>query len=110
MEQMVIEGGFRPTGDNVVVLFDQRPEMTPSGLIWLAPTADSKEKWSPTRGTVLSAGPGRPLKAGGISKADVKPGDRVLFPEWSWRAELELNGEACLIFGPDSLLALLEDE
>lgn len=93
---------IRPYGDRVVIREDKAGDRRPSGLY--VPDA-AKEK--PTRGVVLSVGPGRVLDDGRIESPECKPGDRVVYGKWSGIAiEAEDEGKVLLCPAAQVLVVL----
>lgn len=66
------------------------------------------QKKNPKRGTVVAVGPGeRRKKGGGRHPIMVKPGDRVVYGEWSG-FEVEVGDEILLVVHEPELLGVLE--
>src|SRR5689334_13338599 len=94
---------FRPLHDRFVVKRVEAEEKTAGGII----ISDSaKEK--PSKGEVISVGPGRRDEAGKLIPLDVKVGDRVLFGKWSG-TEATLDGVEYLIMKESDIMGVLAD-
>jgi chaperonin GroES len=92
---------FVPLHDRILVRRIEEPETTRGGLI-IPDTA--KEK--PREGEVLSAGKGKVKDDGKVLPLDVKPGDRILFGNYSG-TDIVLDGEEFLIMREDEVLGIL---
>ena len=92
---------IRPLDDRLVVKQADAESKTASG-IYLPEGA--KEK--PTRGKVISVGPGKMLDNGKRAELEVKIGDHVLFGKYSG-TEVKVGGEDVLIMREADLLAKL---
>lgn len=92
---------FVPLHDRILVRRIEEPETTRGGLI-IPDTA--KEK--PREGEVLSAGKGKVKDDGKVLPLDVKPGDRILFGNYSG-TDIVLDGEEYLIMREDEVLGIL---
>lgn len=93
---------FRPLHDRVVVRRLEEDSKSAGGII-IPDTA--KEK--PSRGEVLSVGPGARDESGKINAPDVKLGDIVLFGKWSG-AEVKIDGADLLIMKESDILGVFE--
>ncbi len=85
---------FRPLHDHLIVeQFIKEGEITrPSGLILMAGTEVQKSRTMV--GKVISAGPGRQLDSGELSKMTVSVGDTVHFPTLAgWQFQTEESDE-----------------
>jgi chaperonin GroES len=92
---------FVPLHDRILVRRIEEPETTRGGLI-IPDTA--KEK--PREGEVLSVGKGKLKDDGKVLPLDVKPGDRILFGNYSG-TDIILDGEEYLIMREDEVLGIL---
>ena len=93
---------FRPLHDRVVVRRVEQEEKTAGGII-IPDTA--KEK--PQEGEVVAVGPGARDEKGEIVALEVKPGDRVLFGNWSG-TEVKIDGEELLIMKESDIMGVIE--
>ncbi len=93
---------FRPLQDRVVVRRLEQEEKTAGGIL-IPDTA--KEK--PMEGEVVAVGPGARGEDGKLHPLDVKPGDRVLFGNWSG-TEVKIDGEELLIMKESDLMGIIE--
>jgi len=93
---------FRPLHDRVVVTRIDADDKTAGGII-IPDTA--KEK--PSKGEVISVGPGGRDEAGKIIPIDLKVGDRVLFGKWSG-TEVKIEGVEYLIMKESDIMGVIE--
>jgi len=93
---------FRPLRDRVLVEYTDEPEKS-SGGIYIPDTA--KEK--PQKGKVISVGPGKKTDDGKLQKMDVKPGDAVLFDNYSG-SKIKMDNKDYLIINDDDILGIIE--
>ena len=93
---------LRPLQDRVIVKQTEAEEKTKSG-IYLPDAA--KEK--PTRGKVVSVGPGRLDDKGKAMEIPVRVGDTVYYGKYSG-TEVEVEGEKLVILRETDLLGVLE--
>jgi len=93
---------FRPLRDRVLVEYTDEPEKS-SGGIFIPDTA--KEK--PQKGIVISVGPGKKTDDGKLQKMDVKPGDAVLFDNYSG-SKIKMDNKDYLIINDDDILGIIE--
>lgn len=93
----------------IVPLLDQvliRPDPpVTAGKFGLAIPERPGEK--PQTGVVLAAGSGRRLESGALVTPVVRPGDRVMMPEYKGH-HLTVDGEKLVFFREELLLAILE--
>jgi chaperonin GroES len=94
---------FKPLGDRVLVKRTDEAEQKSAGGIIIPDTA--KEK--PSRGTVLSAGPGTLKEDGTRTPLDVKEGDKILFGKYSG-TEVKIDNEEFLIMHENDILGILQ--
>jgi chaperonin GroES len=92
----------RPLGNNLLVRRAEAEEKTPGGLI----VPDSAKK-KPHRGMVVAAGPGVHTEHGYFIATECATGDVVLFPE-GIGIEVQLDGEALVMFSEDAAIAVVE--
>ncbi len=93
---------YKPVADRVLVRPIELQEEKVGGII-IPDTA--KEK--PMEGEVLATGPGRVLETGKVQAPEVKPGDRVLFGQYSG-TEFKRGAERLLIMREDEIFAVVE--
>jgi chaperonin GroES len=93
---------LRPLQDRVIVKQTEAEEKTKSG-IYLPDAA--KEK--PTRGKVVSVGPGRLDEKGRAMEIPVRVGDTVYYGKYSG-TEIEVDGQKFVILRESDLLGVLE--
>lgn len=93
---------LRPLGDRVLVLRSDEAEEKSAGGIIIPDTA--KEK--PSKGKVVSAGPGSLKDDGTRTPLDVKKGDKILFGKYSG-TEVKINDIEYLIMHESDILGVL---
>lgn len=93
---------LKPLNDRVLVKRLESEERTAGGL-YIPDTA--KEK--PSRGEVISAGPGKRTEDGKLIPMTVKAGDLVLFNKYAG-TEVKLDGVEHLVMREDDILAIIE--
>jgi chaperonin GroES len=93
---------LRPLADRVIVRQSEAEEKTATGIV-LPDTA--KEK--PTRGKVISAGPGKLDDKGKPMELGLRAGDTVYYGKYSG-TEVEVNGEKFVILRESDILGVLE--
>ena len=93
---------LRPLADRVIVKQSEAETKTASGIV-LPDTA--KEK--PTRGKVISAGPGKLDDKGKFMALGVKAGDTVYYGKYSG-TDVEVDGEKFVILRESDILGVLE--
>ena len=93
---------LKPLGDRVVVQQAAAEEKTKSGI--LLPDA-AKEK--PTKGKVISVGPGALGDNGKRHAIPLKAGDSVYYGKWSG-TEVEVDGTKFVILKESDVLGVLE--
>ena len=93
---------LRPLADRVIVKQSEAEEKTKSGIV-LPDTA--KEK--PTKGKVISAGPGKLDDKGKAMSLGVKAGDTVYYGKYSG-TDVEVDGEKFVILRESDILGVLE--
>ena len=93
---------LRPLADRVIVKQSEAEEKTASGIV-LPDTA--KEK--PTKGKVVSAGPGKLDDKGKPMALGVKAGDTVYYGKYSG-TDVEVDGEKFVILRESDILGVLE--
>ena len=93
---------LRPLADRVIVKQSEAEERTKSGIV-LPDTA--KEK--PTKGKVISVGPGKLDEKGRRMELSVRAGDTVFYGKYSG-TDIEVDGEKFVILRESDLLGVLE--
>jgi chaperonin GroES len=93
---------LRPLSDRVIVKQSEAEEKTASGIV-LPDTA--KEK--PTKGKVVSVGPGKFDDNGKRMEIALRAGDTVYYGKYSG-TEVEVNGEKFVILREADILGVVE--
>lgn len=93
---------LRPLADRVIVRQSDAEEKTASGIL-LPDTA--KEK--PTKGKVISVGPGKLDDKGKAMELGVRAGDTVFYGKYSG-TDVEVDGEKFVILRESDILGVLE--
>jgi chaperonin GroES len=93
---------LKPLADRVIVKQTEAEEKTASGLY--LPDA-AKEK--PTRGKIISVGPGKQDEKGRRMELNVRAGDTVYYGKYSG-TEVEVDGQKYVILRETDLLGVLE--
>ena len=93
---------LRPLADRVIVKQSEAEEKTKSGIL-LPDTA--KEK--PTKGKVISVGPGKLDDKGKPMELGVRAGDTVYYGKYSG-TDVEVDGEKFVILRESDVLGVLE--
>lgn len=93
---------LRPLQDRVIVKQSEAEEKTASGIV-LPDTA--KEK--PTKGKVISVGPGKLDDKGKHMSVPVRAGDTVFYGKYSG-TDIEVDGEKFVILRESDILGVLE--
>jgi chaperonin GroES len=92
-----------PLGDRILVKPLEAEEKTKGGII-LPDTA--KEK--PQEGRVVAVGKGKVLEDGKVQPLEVKPGDKILYGQYSG-TEIKLEDDEHLIIKEEDVLAIITD-
>lgn len=93
---------LRPLADRVIVKQSEAEEKTASGIV-LPDTA--KEK--PTKGKVISVGPGKLDDNGKRMQIPLKAGDTVYYGKYSG-TDVEIDGEKLVILRESDVLGVME--
>ncbi|WP_040933791.1 co-chaperone GroES [Coxiella burnetii] len=93
---------IRPLHDRVVVRRLEE-ERTSAGGIVIPDSAAEK----PSRGEVISVGPGKPLDNGEVRPLDVKVGDQILFGKYAG-TEVKLAGDEYIVMREDDIMGVIE--
>ncbi len=93
---------LKPLADRVIVRQSEAEEKTASGIL-LPDTA--KEK--PTRGKVISVGPGKLDDNGKRLELNVRAGETVVYGKYSG-TDVEVDGEKFVILRESDILGVLE--
>lgn len=92
---------IRPTNDNVIVIPNEAPKTTASGLFTVTSTAEKQ-----TEGRVVAVGPGKLLKDGTRRRPEVEVGSIVIFTKHTGH-EVDIDGTRHLFMSEDDILAVL---
>jgi chaperonin GroES len=93
---------LRPLQDRVIVKQSEAEERTKSGIVL---PDSAKEK--PTKGKVISVGPGKLDDKGRPMELSVRVGDTVYYGKYSG-TEIEVSGEKFVILREQDVLGVLE--
>ncbi len=93
---------LRPLQDRVIVKPSEAETKTASGIV-LPDTA--KEK--PTRGKVVSVGPGRLDDKGRAMELSIRPGDNIYYGKYSG-TDVEVDGQKLVILRETDVLGIVE--
>ena len=93
---------LRPLGDRIIVQATEAEEKTAGGII--LPDA-AKEK--PTKGRVISVGPGKLLDNGKTVPMEVKKGDEIYYGRYGG-TEVKVGSEEYVILRQDDVLSIVE--
>jgi chaperonin GroES len=93
---------LKPLGDRVIVKQSDAEEKTKSGI--LLPDS-AKEK--PTKGKVISVGPGKLDDNGKRMEIGVRAGDNIYYGKYSG-TDVEVDGEKFVILRESDILGVLE--
>jgi chaperonin GroES len=93
---------LRPLQDKVIVKQSEAEEKTASGIL-LPDTAQEK----PTKGKVISVGPGKLDDKGRHMELAVRNGDTVFYRKYSG-TDIEVDGEKFVILNESDILGILE--
>ena len=93
---------LRPLQDRVIVKQNEAEEKTKSGIV-LPDTA--KEK--PTKGKVISVGPGKLDDKGKAMELGVRVGDTIYYGKYSG-TDIEVDGQKFVILRETDILGILE--
>lgn len=93
---------IRPLDDRLVVKQAEAESKTASGIVL---PEGAKEK--PTRGTVISVGPGKMLDSGKRAPVAVKAGDEVYYGKYAG-TEVKVNDVKFVILRETDLLGVVE--
>ena len=93
---------LKPLSSHILIQPLEDEKMTKSGLV-LPENASEK----PTKGKIISVGPGKKNEKGELIPMSVKAGDTVLFKKYG-PDEIEVDGIKYLIGEEDDVLAVIE--
>jgi chaperonin GroES len=93
---------LRPLADRVIVKQSEAEQKTKTGIVL---PDSAKEK--PTKGKVISVGPGKLDEKGKPMEIGLRSGDTVYYGKWSG-TEIEVNGEKFVILKESDVLGVLE--
>lgn len=95
-----------PVSDNIVVLPREAESVSPGGIA-LPDSVRDKEK--PTRGTVVSVGPGKTRVDGsGVTPVRINPGSDIFHGRYAG-FEVEVQGTSYRIIREEDVLAVVVD-
>lgn len=92
----------RPLQDRVLIKRLEEETKTAGGII--IPDSHTEK---PSKGEVISVGPGRRSDDGSFMKLEVKEGDKVLFGKYAG-TEVKIDNEEYLIMKEDDLLGIIQ--
>jgi len=93
---------LRPLADRVIVKQSEAETKTASGIVL---PDSAKEK--PTKGKVISVGPGKRDDNGKPMEIGVRTGDTIYYGKYSG-TDIEVNGEKFVILRETDILGILE--
>ena len=93
---------LKPLADRVIVKQSEAEERTASGIVL---PDSAKEK--PTKGKVISVGPGKMDDNGKRHEVAVRTGETVYYGKYSG-TDVEINGEKFVILRESDILGVLE--
>ena len=94
---------IKPLHDRVVIKRLDAEDKTPGGIV-IPDSAAEK----PSKGKVVSVGPGKRSDKGEIVPMCVKVGDKVLFGKYAG-TEVKENGEEMIVMREDDIIGVLVD-
>ena len=94
---------LRPLSDCIIVKRTPTETKTESGLI-LAFSEEQKK----AQGTVIRVGPGKIMDNGGVRLMGIRPGETVLFGEYSGQA-FKFEGEEYLMMRENDIVGIVEN-
>lgn len=89
-----------PLGDRVIIKKILDPQTTKSGII-IPDAVHSKQK--PLRGTVVYAGPGKPLDNGTFRPIGVQVGQEIIFASYAG-TDIKVDGEELMVLNSDDIM------
>jgi chaperonin GroES len=92
---------LRPLGERIYVKQHDEDTTTESGIV-LAVEASKKFK-----GTVIGVGPGKMLESGERMEMELKPGDVIMFGEYSGQ-KFKMDGEEYLMMNEADVIGVVE--
>lgn len=102
------ESGIVPVEYKVLVLPDEIPEKTESGILYRPDTAREKEQWAQVRGVLVACG-GNAFED--WQGARPEPGCRVMFAKYAGiRDILGADGKKYQVCNDKDIIAILERE
>jgi chaperonin GroES len=104
---MVNTSGLAPVDLRIVVKPDPVEEVTAGGIIRPDVVKD-KAKYAATKATVVAVGCNAFLEWGEAAKKP-KPGDRVIFAQYTGAREKGADGEDYVVMNDKDLLAIIEE-
>lgn len=91
----------RPLHDRVLVKRLEEETKTAGGII-----IPDNHTEKPSRGEIISTGPGQRLENGSYATLEVKEGDKILFGKYSG-TEVKVDGNEYLIMKEDDILGVI---
>ena len=95
---------FEPIRDRLLVKKVEDENKTKSGLVL---SDDTKER--PTKGKVISVGPGKLTDTGDVLPMVIQPNDYVVYPKYAGH-QIKINKEEFLILEEHEILGRLKGE
>lgn len=102
-----IDTGIQPLGQRVLVK-RLPPEEQSLGGIWIPDQAKGKQ--NNFFAEVRHVGPGVRLDSGYFYVPEVKPGDKVVVPQYDGHGTFEVNGEKLLVFNEEQIFAIMFED
>jgi chaperonin GroES len=97
---------IRITGNKILARRIPVDEKTHGGLFIPAVICQRKEKHA-SYAEVLAVGPGNKTKKGKLMPTMLKPGDRIIFDEWS-HIDVKLQGQELIMTREDDIIGIVE--
>lgn len=94
---------INPLHDRVVIRRLDAEDKTPGGIV-IPDSAAEK----PSKGEIISVGPGKRADSGEMVPMSVKAGDKVLFGKYAG-TEVKENGEDFIVMREDDIIGVLVD-
>jgi chaperonin GroES len=97
---------FNPTGNKVLAKRLPTEEKTHGGII-IPPTIEDKEEFRNCYAEIIAIGPGIRDKKGRLKPTSAKPGDKIMFTEFS-HIKVTLEGKEYLMLREDDIVGLID--
>lgn len=94
---------IKPLSDHILIEPTERKKKTTEGIL----LPETAEKDKPEQGKVIAVGPGKKTDSGKVVPLNVKPGDIVLFTQYSPN-EIKVDDKEYLIAREEDILAIIE--